>query len=220
MSGYTKGWCAALALACSLVWAGCKGRGTTRSPEKLRETYLQALERDDPDAVYELLTPQAQSQISKEAFRARWKAQQAEREATLEAAKARTEAQSRAIQAGTTVHANGAVLEWVQVDGRYRIVSGLPSVASTATPASALRAFIAAIRSADLTALESILASGLRERLRADWQARAAAIEKALEDPSAIELSADNARAELRYEQNRAVTLEQTPLGWRITALE
>jgi hypothetical protein len=64
------------------------------------------------------------------------------------------------------------------------------------------------------------LAPELAESIRRDFAARAEAIDAALAKPGAIELSDDLRRAQLRYEPSRVITLEQTPQGWRITALE
>ena len=64
-----------------------------------------------------------------------------------------------------------------------------------------------------------MLSDGLVDAIDEDWSARVDAIELALEEPGGLELSADLRRAELRYEEGRAVSLEQTPDGWRITGL-
>jgi hypothetical protein len=112
------------------------------------------------------------------------------------------------------------VLKWAKVGDRYLIVGGLPQLPDTSTPAQTIRSFLAAVRTADLTAVETLLASELLGKISEDWEARAGAIEEALERPGSVELSAELARAELRYDAERAITLEQTERGWRITALE
>ena len=123
----------------------CRSGGGPSSPEALRDAYARALTRDDPAAAYALLSPELRATSSKEAFIARWKSQTDERAA----AQAALDTLPRSLQspqlAGETTH-DGAVLTWAVVGGRYQIVSGLPGLPDLSTPASAVRAFIAAIR--------------------------------------------------------------------------
>ena len=72
----------------------------------------------------------------------------------------------------------------------------------------------------DMTRIRSLLGDELADAVDEDWQSRVEAMEAALDRPGSIELSSDLRRAELRYEQDRVLTLQQTPRGWRITALE
>lgn len=211
----------AIGLAIGLVATlpGCAGRGH-RSPEALREAYAAALERDDPDAAYALLAPEVQARMSREQFTARWRDQAADREAAA-ADLAALPADLRApLARGTTIHSNGAVLQWTVAGDDYLVVSGLPALADRATPAEAIRAFIAAVRGADLAALEAVLADELRARIADEWEARVSAIEARLEEPGAIELSPDSRQARLRYDKGRSIALEQHPDGWKITSFQ
>lgn len=205
-------------LALPLSSGACRSVGA-RSPEALRDAYAQALRRDDPDAAYALLAPELQAATTREAFRARWKAQAAERKAALTAISGLPPAYRAPITGGQTVHGD-RVLTWTEVAGRYQIVAGLPGLPDTSTPAQAIRAFLAAVRRADLHALEALVNDDLAGRLRDDWNRRATAIEALLEQPGAIEFSSDMQRAVLRYEPGRALTLEQNTAGWRLTALQ
>jgi len=198
--------------------AACRPTGA-RSPEALRDAYAQALRRDDPDAAYALLSPELQAATSREAFRARWQAQPGERKAALAALAALPPAHRAPIAGGQTVH-GARLLTWVEVAGTYQIVGGLPGLPDTSTPAQAIRAFLAAVRRADLHTLEALVSDDLANRLRDDWHRRAAAIEALLDQPGALEFSSDMQRAVLRYEPGRALTLEQTSTGWRLTALQ
>lgn len=207
-----------LLLVC-LAAPACKGRGP-RSPEQLREEYAEALRNDDPTRAYALLAPQAQARISPEEFAARWKSGKKERKLALERLDALDDDRRAAVHAGTTVHDGGRTLRWVRAGDRYLIVDGLPGLPDTTTPAQTIRAFISAVRRADLAGIDALLSKQLSESMREDWTARVEAIERALERPGAVELSPDLRRAELRYDGHRAVALEQTARGWRITALE
>jgi hypothetical protein len=206
-------------VALLLAPAGCRQR-SPRSPEQLRQRYAEALRQDDPQMAYALLAPEVQARVSPEEFARRWREEAKEHAHALEQIDGLDEAHAAAVQQGTTVHAGGRVLHWAKVGDHYFIVGGLPQLPDTSTPAQTIRSFLAAVRSADFTAFETLLATELLGKISEDWEARAAAIEKALEQPGAIEISADLARAELRYDAERAITLEQTEFGWRITALE
>lgn len=207
-----------LALAL-LATPACKTGGGARSPEALRDAYAKALARDDPEAAYALLSPELRATTSKEAFVLRWKSQAEERSA----AKAALDTLPKTLQApqlaGETTH-DGAVLTWAMVSGRYQIVSGLPGLPDLSTPASAVRALIAAIRRADLGALSALLTDDLSVRVRDDWNRRADLLEQLLAQPGAIEFTPGMQRAILRYEPGHALTLEQTPQGWRILSLQ
>ena len=112
------------------------------------------------------------------------------------------------------------MLKWIEAGGRYYVVEGLPGTPTTTTPAQTIRALIAAVRTTDMTRIRSLLGDELADAVDEDWQSRVEAMEAALDRPGSIELSSDLRRAELRYEQGRVLTLQQTPRGWRITALE
>lgn len=207
-----------LVAALVLGLTACRSSGA-RSPEALRDAYAQALRRDDPDAAYALLAPELQAKTSKAAFRARWRAQAAERAAARAAIGDLPATHRAAIPGGQTVHGD-RVLTWAQVAGRWQIVDGLPGLPDSSTPSQAIRAFLAAVRSADLHTLEALVSDELAARLRDDWNRRASVIEALLEQPGAIEYSSDMQRAVLRYEPGRALTLEQSEAGWRLTALQ
>jgi hypothetical protein len=204
------------ALVAALVACGPR---PTRTPPRLRDAHVAALRADDPAAAYALLAPAVRAAVSYEEFEARWKTDAAEHEAAIAAAEALDPALAAPIHGGLTVHPGGRVLRWTQVDDDLRVVDGLPGRPDTSTPAQAVRAFVAAVRRADLAELRALLGEGLAAAVSEDWSVRVDVIERALEEPGALDLSADLRRAELRYETGRALTLEQTPQGWRITGL-
>lgn len=200
---------------------GCaRGASNTRSPERLRDAWVEALQKDDPAAAYALLGPEMQAQVPYETFEARWRAQKAEHEAIAKAASKRPASLDAPVYGGTTVHDDGRVLRWAKAGDRYYVVDGLPGLPQTSTPAQTIRALIVAVRTTDFSAIRSLLGDELAKAIDEDWQARVEAMEAALDHPGAIELSPDLRRAELRYEPNRVLTLEQTTSGWRITGLE
>ncbi len=206
-------------LAVLLLGPACASQAK-RSPEKLRDAYVDALRRGDAKAAYALLSPELQKQIPYAEFAARWKAHDDERAAAVAGAAKLSEAQREPVLEGTTAHAGGRVLSWTESDGRWYVVDGLPGTPTTTTPAQTIRALIAAVRTTDMTRIRALLGDELADAIGEDWQARVEAMEAALDRPGSIELSSDLRRAELRYEQGRVLTLQQTPRGWRITSLE
>jgi hypothetical protein len=211
---------ALLLLAC--VLAGCRGGRELHSPTAVREAYLDALAKDDPKAAYALLAPQLRRRVPYPTFEARWRADAAERAAILEAGRAASKGRDRVAVArrATTVHDGGVVLHWAKLGKQWFVVDGLPGDPRASTPAEAIRGFLAAIAKAELGGAQRYLSDELATRMREDFAARVDAIEAALQVPGAIELSEDLSRAQLRYEPQRVLTLEQTPRGWTITGLE
>jgi len=206
-------------VALVLAVPACRAPRSARSPEALRDAYAQALRRDDADAAYALLSPELQAATPRAAFRARWQAQAVERAEAQTAIADLPPALRAPVAGGQTTH-GAHVLTWAEVAGHYQIVAGLPGLPDSSTPAQAIRSFLAAVRSADLRHLEALVSDELAARLRDDWGRRAALIEALLDQPGAIEYSSDMQRAVLRYEPGRALTLEQSPAGWRLTALQ
>ncbi len=195
-------------------------RGGTRSPQAAREAYLTALRNDDPAAAYALLAPDVRARVEYASFKARWQADGAERKSTLAQAKAMAGGRAPTSHAATTVHADGVVLHWAKVGDRWLVTGGLPPASRASTPAGAIRGFVGALGRARLDTAQSFLSDELADGLREDWAARIEAIEAALAKPGAIELSDDLRRAQLRYEPQRVIVLEQTPRGWTITSFE
>ena len=202
-----------------LTVVGCT-RTQHRSPAQLREAYVETLPTSDAAAAYAMLSPEVQADVPFPEFEARWNAEAAERKDRATTAAAMTEEDGVGLRGGTTAHDGGRVLQWAELDGHYYVTSGLPGTPQTTTPAQTVRALIAAVRESDFGGVRALLGDALAEALAEDWQARVDAIEEALDRPGSIELSADLRQAELRYDTGKALTLEQTPAGWRITALE
>jgi hypothetical protein len=197
---------------------GCARAKKIRSPEDLRDRYADALERDDPDAAYELLTRELQAQTTRDEFRARWRGHAAEHKKI--ATEIRSQDAPAPVYAARTIHEHDVILRWVKIDGAYQIVDGLPGVANISTPAAAIRSLIAAIRASDTQALAALIGDDLAEEIRDAWRRRAETLEDLVAQPGAIEFTPNMRRALLRYEPGRALTLEQSPGGWKIISLE
>jgi len=210
---------AACLFAGSSIISACASSGA-RSPEELRRRYAQALQRDDPDAAYALMSPEIQAQTGPKQFAERWRSLKKERETSREAINTLDAAHQKAIRGGVTIHMERILLTWVDVGGTLMIASGLPSIPATETPKQAIRALIAALRTSNLRGLSFLLTDETNEAMTESWKSRIELIEDQLDDPNAIEFSPDKRRASLRYEPGSALTLEQTQAGWRFTGLQ
>lgn len=218
-----------LALALAGFMCGCAAREApprTTSPQALRDAYARALERDDPRAAYVLLSPDLQAEISEADFTARWRSYAEERDA---AAQALTDAPEAVTATGTTAHENGAIVRWVEVDGRFVIVEGLPGLPDRSTPSATVRAFIAATRALDRASVSALLGDELRDQTVEALAARAAALDAALREPGAFDFEQGRTRAILRYGEptltpgqptERKLVLERDDRGWRIVAFQ
>lgn len=210
---------AACLLLGSVLVSACASSGA-RTPEDLRRRYAHALERNDPDAAYALMSPEIQAQISPKQFAERWRSLKKERETSRKAIADLDTAHQKAIRGGVTVHDERILLTWVDVGGNFMIASGLPSIPATETPKQAIRALLAALRTTDLRGLSFLLTDEANDAMAESWKSRIELIEDRLADPSAIEFSPDKRRASLRYEPGSALTLEQTASGWRFIGLQ
>jgi hypothetical protein len=205
-----------LAVAVGSLLLGACATKAARGPEQLRSAYAEALRRDDPDAAYDLLSAQAQSQMSREAFSERWRSNAKERERQLAGMKKLDADLQKPVMAGVTTHEGGRLLHWAHVDGRWLVVDGLPGTYDTSTPASTIRGFVRALRTMDFSGIATLVDPELAAQLREDWTSRAERIERALAEPDRLDLSLDLSRAVLRYGQTEQITLEQSERGWRI----
>ncbi len=211
---------ARIALVVALVLVPACKRKSTRGPEGVRDAWVAALEADDAKAAYALLAPSVRARTPYPEFAARWKSDAAQRKRIVGQAHELPDDLRVVARNASSVHDGGIVLRWTKVGDHWLVVDGLPGARGAATPAAAIRGFIAAMNAAQLQRAERFLSDELALALREDWSARVDAIEAALARPGAIELSEDLTRAQLRYEPQRAITLEQTARGWRITSLE
>lgn len=206
-------------LGAVLLLGACASKGP-RSPEALRDAWARALASDDPEGAWELLAPQTRARMNYDDFAARWKANAAERKEALAGMRELPAEGRTPVLEGTTTHEGGRVLTWTEVEGEWLVVSGVPGIADTSTPAAAVRALVAALRSGELVELSTIVTPELLEQAGEQWQARANLILEALETPGSLTVSHDGARAVLRYARGHAITLQQTDAGWRVAELD
>ncbi len=195
----------ATALACSM---------RARTPEMLRDRYLQAVRTDDPRAAYALLSPRSQAALPYANFEQRWREQASDRAALVQTANTQP---LQVRKSGVTHHRNGQSVQWTEVDGRFVASAGVPWHAARRTPADAVTALIAALRRGDTAELTGLLAPSLVAAQRAAMLEQTEALQAALRE-GAFAISHDGQRAELRYGVDRMLVLEHAAHGWQVLA--
>lgn len=215
MNARTVHLCLCFCLATVSACGGLRSR-----PQAVRDAYLDALEDDDADAAYDLLSPAAQAEISREAFKSMWSEAKGQRTRQEQQLGSLDKEDKSPVMFATTTHGADKILHWAEVDGHYRIVSGLPGLPDRSTPRTTLLGFVAAASSDRLENLATYLAPDLADALREEWEARGDAIVEALALPGSPEVSPDRTRAVLRYAPGRRIVLERADDGWRIVLLE
>lgn len=203
----------------ALFVTACRVGGPT-SPEALRDAYADAIENDDPDAAYELLSEDAQRRVDRAAFRAHWAQHRAELEQTAAEIRTLDPAARHPVWYGETTHPSGRTLRWVAVDGRYRVIDGLPGQLDLSTPERAVAALVVALRQRVPAPIAHLATDDLAERINRRWLDTAEAIESALTDPRALEVSDDGTRAVLTYGTGQHLVLRRVGAQWRVDELE
>ncbi len=184
----------------------------------LLHAFDEAVARKDAKAAYALLAPDVRADTDFKAFARRF--ERLAKTLAEGASRGRTSAGAVPLVAVTTRHEDGRLLDWIAAGDQVYLVSGLPTLPRTDTPAAAVRGFVAVLRHGPTPTLGAVATPELIGRLERDWEAKAAQIEAALADPSNLVLSADKARAVLRYGAGGAIRLLRTPAGWRVDAFE
>jgi hypothetical protein len=205
-----------LALACvSLLGLGaCAHRAP---PADAVRAYLRALDRNDPDAAYALLSEETRREVSREQFAAHWRENH---DAARADAAALHEGLSHGVaQDARIVYGDGfavpATRDAVPAPGGWRL-SEVPSahVPHAATPEEALAAFQRQLAAHDWEAMSRVVSPGTREAVERELRERTSA----LADHPGLEVTGDKARLKLgRFE----LVLEKTASGeWRVVGVK
>ena len=183
-------------------------------------SYQQALERDDPQAAYALLSPVLQQGLPREQFVEQWREQQPERrEQARQLAqlldergplRRRESLSSRALL--TLPH--GAQLVVVPTGGSFRVLDPDLQSVRARTPEDALRLLLLAVEQRSYPALLRLLSTSERQNLEAELRERLERLRGALSRGLAPEVNGDRAR--LLYDPRFFIELKREPDGWRV----
>ena len=183
-------------------------------------SYKQALDRDDPQAAYALLSPALQQSLPREQFIELWREQRPER---LEQARQlgqlldergqlrRREAlSSRALL--TLPH--GAQLAVVPAASSWRVLEPDLQAVRAQTPEDALRLLLLAVEQRSYPAVLRLLTVSERQTLEAELRERLERLRAALSRGQTPEVN--GGRARLSYDPRFFIELKKEPDGWRV----
>ncbi len=198
-----------------LLWvlAGC-GHAPPPGPEEAIRGYLRALEQDDPDVGWSLLSASAQAHTSREDFIRRWRESRTERQE--QAARLRSEAASPTAlsQWAAIGFTDGTRVPLRREAGGWRLVGTTLGELRAATPEDALRALAQALESRRYDLLLAVLGGPLRSEVERQLRERLERLRGALQKGAAIEVTGD--RAHLQYDPRFRVELKRQDGEWRI----
>lgn len=191
------------------------GCASTRppSPEAAARDFAEAAQRGDAEAIYELLTSEAQREHGREGTEARVEESRRELGAMgASLADGELTVQTRAV----VRFADGERAELAVEHGEYRIelADALPSRAST--PEAALAAFRAALARRSYAAVFRLLSAETRAAIERDLDA----VVEGLEAPETLEVQVDGDRATVALPGGFRVGLRREDGVWRVEDLD
>jgi hypothetical protein len=182
-----------LLLACALL-AACAHRV---APEDVVSAYVSALEHDDADAAYNLLSKETRREVSREQFVAHW--HENRDAARADVAAIRTGAAQGAGQDARVVYADGLAVPVTRDAGGWRITDvPTPRTPHATTPEEAIDAFQKQLNARDYDAIAKVLSAATREAVERELRERTLPLKDA---PPKVEIAGEKARVKLgRFE--------------------
>ncbi len=199
-------------LALAALAGGCAAR-TAPDTAPVVERYAAAAAAGDSEALYALLSPEAQARYGREGVTALVEASRAElaaRAKVLDAGVAETEVRAEVRLA------DGEVVGLTAEDGAYKLdaAGALPALART--PEQALAMLRAALLRGELAALLPLLGSEARVALTA----RLGALVRDLESPGVVTGGPEAREVTVELASGAVITLHKENGTWRIDDLE
>lgn len=196
-----------------LLLSGCaRTPPPVRPPSTAARQLATALQQDDAQAAYHLLSPAVRREVSLSQFRRQWEENAAERrrlgEALQQAAPPRAHA--------AVVLENGERIPLVLEDGYWRLQGDVMNVAAMETPADTVAALRRALQRRSMDGLLRLLSRGQR----AAWEARFEEIIQETQDPLGLEIEIDGQKAVVHTGDGDVIRLRKEAGEWRVTAIE
>lgn len=200
-------------LALILLLSGCaRTPPPVQPPSPTARRLAAALQQDEPEAAYRLLSPAVRREVSLQQFRRQWEENTAERrmlgKALQQAAPPRAHA--------AVVLENGERIPLVLEEGYWRLQGDVMNVAAMATPADAVAALRRALQRRSMDGLLRLLS----RRQRAAWEARFEEIIEETRDPLDLEIEIDGQKAVVHTGDGDVIRLRKEAGEWRVTAIE
>ena len=181
-----------LLVACALVCA-CAHRA---APEDVVSAYLAALDRDDADAAYALLSKETRRELTHDQFVAHWRENRDA--ARADAAALRAGAAHGAAQEARVVYGDGMAVAVARDASGWRLSDvPTPRTPHSTTPEEALEVFQRQLAARDYDAIAKVLTPNTREQVERELHERTLP----LKDAPKVEMAGDKARVKLgRFE--------------------
>jgi hypothetical protein len=208
-------------------------------PEETLAAYRAALERDDPQAAYRLLSPTVQQHIPYEKWAERWRETPAERAAQLKSLldASNTPAAARAItlQAAIALPQGTVLLLAPSTPGRladrglgrrsysrsgdWQVADPDLAAVHAETPERVLHLLIEAVEQRNYFALLRLLSTTERKALEAELRERVERLRTSLSKSKAPAIEVHGDRAHYQYDPRFFVDLVRERDGWRVLDL-
>jgi hypothetical protein len=198
------------ALVLALLLCACAHRA---APEDTVRAYLTALDKDDPDAAYKLLSQETRREVTREQFVAHWRENRDA--ARSESAAVREGVGRGAAEEARVIYSDGLAVPVAHDGGGWRLSDvPTPKVPHAATPEEALDAFEKALAARDYDAIARVITPATREQVDRELRERTAP----LKESRKVEVTGDKARIKLgKWE----LTLERQSSGeWRVVGVK
>jgi len=194
------------------LFLGC-ATARPQPPEVAAREFAEAAQRGDADAIYQLMSREAQREFGPEGTRRR--VEESRRE-LAEVGAAITRGVLTVETRAVVRFADGERAELAVEDGEFRIelADALPSRAST--PEAALAAFRAALARRSYPAVFRLLSDDTRAAIERDLDA----LVEGLADPETLEVEVDGDRATVTLPGGFRVGLRREDGVWRVEALD
>jgi len=197
--------------------AACGGPAGPSSPaaDGVR-AYLRALEADDPEAAYDLLSREARRDLSYDEFALQWKQSAAERKWQLRALQDGIKGNPDVGERAVISFSDGKLVQLEREGRSWRLESELVTRTRAKHPRDAIRLFADAIAQRDLEAVLGVLTERRRVGLMKQVEGFVAGIGKRVNDR--IDQYGTE-RAELRWDENGIryrIVLRKEQDEWRV----
>jgi len=190
----------------------CADKGQNQhSPLSLVERYIRAVERNDAEAIYRLLSREVKERLSKELIKEGMKDFRVEISKQLSALKKRVKAEDLKPYVDIVL-ADGEVVTLVFEDGEWRVAGGLFESYSLRSPRAVISALYKALLRRDYFLFFSLLSTEKQRELETEINFLLERIKRIDSLPIVIE----GDRAVIEYAPNHFIELIREGEEWRI----
>lgn len=192
--------------------SGCAGQQLP-DPKATAQAYARAAQRGDADALYALLTPQAQQALGVAGTRQLVEQSRGE---LVQAAHAIQNAGAR-VEASAEARFSDGESAWLVLEGgRFRVDAASLLPARPRSPSQALSALRRALSRRSYPSLMALMASDPRDALESDL----GSLVSGLEHPETLDIQVNGERAEVQLPTGHLIKLKREVGVWRVSEFD